>query len=54
MEHGEAEWCLDVIDALYDHYFVGPAKTQQAKNVVNEKTQGSWLAADLESIKRGT
>ena len=43
VEHGEAEWCLDVIDALYDHYFVGPAKTQQAKNVVNEKRKEAGL-----------
>ena len=37
IEHGEAEWCLDVIDALYDHYFVGPAKTQLAKDALNDK-----------------
>ena len=43
VEHGEAEWCLDVIDALYDHYFVGPAKTQQAKNAVNEKRKEAGL-----------
>ena len=43
VEHGEAEWCLDVIDALYDHYFVGPAKTQLSKDAVNEKRKEAGL-----------
>ena len=43
VEHGEAAWCLDVIDALYDHYFVGPAKIQQARNAVNEKRKEAGL-----------
>ena len=43
VEHGEAEWCLDVIDALYDHYFVGPAKTQRARGAINDKRKESGL-----------
>lgn len=27
IEPGEAEWTLDTLDSLFDHYFVGPAKT---------------------------
>ena len=37
VEPGEAEWCLDVIDALYDHYFVVPDKARQAKEAINAK-----------------
>ena len=37
VEPGEAEWCLDVIDALYDHYFVAPDKALEAKKAINEK-----------------
>ena len=43
VEHGEAEWCLDVIDALYDHYFVSPAKTQRAKDAMNDKRNEAGL-----------
>ena len=43
VEHGEAEWCLDVIDALYDHYFVSPAKTQRAKDAINDKRNEAGL-----------
>ena len=37
VEPGEAEWCLDVLDALFDHYFVRPDKARQAKEAVNAK-----------------
>ena len=29
VEPGEAEWCLEVIEALYDHFFVTPAKNAE-------------------------
>ena len=29
IEPWEAEWCLEVIDALYDHYFVMPARNAE-------------------------
>ena len=28
VEPGEAEWCLDILDTLFDFYFVQPAKTE--------------------------
>jgi hypothetical protein len=31
VEPGEAEWTLDVLDTLFDHYFVGPARTAKRK-----------------------
>ncbi len=31
VEPGEADWTLDVLDALFDHYFVGPARTAARK-----------------------
>ena len=34
---------LDVIDALYDHYFVSPAKTQRAKDAMNDKRNEAGL-----------
>jgi hypothetical protein len=29
VEPGEADWCLDIIDTLFDFYFVQPAKTAE-------------------------
>lgn len=43
VETGEAEWCLDVIDALYDYYFVVPDKAQQAKQAINAKRVDAGL-----------
>ena len=37
VEPEEANWCLDVIDLLYDHYFVAPDKARQAKEAMNAK-----------------
>lgn len=37
VEPGEAEWNLDVLESLFDFYFVGPEKTQQRKNELNKK-----------------
>ncbi len=34
---GEAEWTLDVLDALFDHYFVGPARTAARRAALNAK-----------------
>jgi hypothetical protein len=31
VEPGEAEWTLDTLDALFDHYFIGPARTAARK-----------------------
>jgi hypothetical protein len=31
VEPGEADWTLDTLDALFDHYVVGPARTAARK-----------------------
>lgn len=37
MEPGEAEWNLDVLEALFDFYFVAPAKAQERRDALNRK-----------------
>jgi len=37
VEPGEAEWSLDVIEDLFDFYFVRPAKTRAKKEALNKK-----------------
>ena len=37
VEPGEAEWSLDVLEALFDFYFVQPAKLKAKREALNEK-----------------
>jgi hypothetical protein len=37
VEPGEAEWTLDVLDSLFDFYFVRPAKLAQRKVALDKK-----------------
>jgi hypothetical protein len=37
VEPGEAEWNLDVLDGLFDFYYVQPVKTKQKKDALNKK-----------------
>jgi len=37
VEPGEAEWTLDVLDGLFDFYFVQPAVLQRKKTALNTK-----------------
>ena len=37
VEFGEAEWLLDVLDGLFDFYFVQPAVQQRRREALNEK-----------------
>ncbi len=37
VEPGEAEWCLDVVEVLFDFYFVGPADVQRRRDALNAK-----------------
>jgi hypothetical protein len=37
VEPGEAEWTLEVIERLFDFYFVGPAITAKRKAEINKK-----------------
>lgn len=39
VEPGEAEWNLDVLDMLFDFYFVQPALIQAKKEALNKKLQ---------------
>lgn len=31
VEPGEAEWTLDTLESLFEHYFIAPAKTAERK-----------------------
>src|SRR3990167_3617991 len=37
VEPGEAEWLLDVLEGLFDFYFVQPAITQRKRDALNKK-----------------
>ena len=37
VEPGEAEWSLDVIEMLYDFYFVQPARAKEKREALNQK-----------------
>ncbi|TLY41414.1 MAG: DUF4145 domain-containing protein [Nitrospirae bacterium] len=39
VEAGEAEWLLDVLEGLFDFYFVQPALLQKKKTALNKKLQ---------------
>jgi Domain of unknown function (DUF4145) len=45
VELGEAEWSLDVIEGLFDYYFVQPSILQKKKDDLNKKTSRSWQTA---------
>src|SRR6266481_6479542 len=37
VEPGEAEWNLDVLESLFDFYFVAPAETKARRDALNKK-----------------
>jgi hypothetical protein len=37
VEPTEAEYCLDVLDAVFDHYYVKPAQAKAIKDALNTK-----------------
>lgn len=39
VEPGEAEWNLDVLESLFDHYFLKPAIAQKRRATINQKLQ---------------
>jgi hypothetical protein len=41
VEPGEAEWCLEIIEDLIEHYFVRPAVEQAKIDRLNEKLRGA-------------
>jgi len=45
VEAGEAEWNLDVLESLFDFYFVAPAKTKARKDALNKKLKDAGKPA---------
>jgi hypothetical protein len=41
VDPGEAEWNLDVIESLFDFYFVAPARAQARRDALNQKLKGA-------------
>jgi hypothetical protein len=41
VEPEEAEYCLDVLDALFDHYYVKPAEANRRKVALNDKLKAA-------------
>lgn len=39
VEDGEAEWVLDVIEQLFDFYYVSPKRKEEKRTALNEKLQ---------------
>ena len=39
VEAGEAEWLLDTLEALFDFYFVQPAKVKEKRDALNKKLE---------------
>jgi hypothetical protein len=37
VEPEEADYCLDVLDSVFDHYYVKPAQAKAIKAALNEK-----------------
>jgi len=37
VEPGEAEWTLDILEDLFDFYFIGPAKTAKKRLAIDKK-----------------
>jgi hypothetical protein len=37
VEPGEAEWCLDILEEMFDHYYVKPAQAAARKAALNVK-----------------
>ena len=40
VEPWEAEWCLEVIEALYEHYFVAPARNEERLQRLRQNRKG--------------
>jgi len=49
VEANEAEWSLDILESLFDFYFVQPVKLEQRRSALTEKLQSAGKPA----LKRG-
>ena len=45
VDPGEADWCLDVIESLFEHYFVRPAQNERRQQALRKK---------LDSVKKSS
>ena len=41
VEPGEAEWCLDILEEMFDHYYVKPAQARARKAALDAKLIGA-------------
>jgi hypothetical protein len=48
VEPGEAEWCLEILEDLIEHYYIRPDQEQAKADAINEKLK----AAGKPPIKR--
>jgi len=39
VEPGEAEWLLDVLEGLFDHFFIQPTLMKKKRDALNQKLQ---------------
>ena len=55
VEPEEAEWCLEIVERLFDHYYVRPAKDQKRLDELNENfpSQVSPRQKNSVSVQRG-
>jgi hypothetical protein len=37
VESGEAEWCLDILDEMFDHYYVKPTQAAARKAALDAR-----------------
>ena len=40
VEPGEAEWCLQIIEDLFEHYYIGPAESAKRLRELDQKING--------------
>lgn len=45
VERGEAEWALEVVDALFDHYFVVPARNEARRREFDDRIDDAGRAS---------
>jgi Domain of unknown function (DUF4145) len=41
VEPHEAEWCLEILEALFDHFYVGPAAAKKKKEALDAKLKAA-------------
>ena len=41
VEPEEAEWCLEILEALFDHFYVEPEKAKAKKAALNDKLKAA-------------